>query len=84
MQLHTIEQAAEILAIKPNAVKSLIRRGALPCVDVSVKPNSLKPRRRIRHEDLLAFVESRSVRVAPPVTLKQRKRYMEAAKWTGK
>lgn len=74
MQLLTVEQVAERLAVHKRAVEKLLRLGRLPFVDVCVTPNSRKPRKRIREDDLLAFLESRRVAPPPRVTLRERRR----------
>lgn len=57
--LLTIFQAAKRLAISEDALKRLLETGALPFVDVSISNTSRKPRKRIRPEDLAAFIKTR-------------------------
>lgn len=49
--LHTVVDAAKALALSPRQVQRLIATGAIPSVTVGTA-------RRIRHEDLTAFVDS--------------------------
>lgn len=66
-QLFTVEEAAAMLSLSERAVETLLKRGQLAYVDVCVKPNSSKPRKRIAECDLAVFIESR--RVVPPPSL---------------
>ena len=74
MQLLTIEQAAERLTVNERSVRQLMSSGQLAWVDVSVKQNSLKPRKRIREADLFAFMEARTVQPPEPHTSGRRRR----------
>ena len=74
MQLLTIEQVAERLQVEERAVNRLLKLGYLAYIDVCVSPKGKKPRKRIREDDLLAFIESRRVVPPPRVTLRERRR----------
>jgi len=60
MQLLTIPEAAERLAVKPRAIQRLIQYGVLPYVDMTLTQPATRPRRRIRESDLVALIESRT------------------------
>lgn len=54
--LHTIPQVAEILTCSRPHVYALIASGRLHSVDIST-PGSARTKLRVRHEDLLHFLE---------------------------
>ena len=80
MKLLTILQAAEILGVTEHAVTALLTRGQLTYIDVSLKPKSQKPRKRIREADLLAFIESRRVAIPPRHASRTRRRRRPAGR----
>jgi excisionase family DNA binding protein len=51
LQLYTIAECAAILSVSQRSVSAWIRSGALPAVRLGPKL------RRVRHQDLLAFIE---------------------------
>lgn len=53
--LHTIPQVAEILTCSRPHVYALISSGRLHSVDIST-PGSSRTKLRVRHEDLLRFL----------------------------
>lgn len=59
--IYTVAQVAERCTLHPDTVRDLIKSGELEAFNVSKKPNSLKPRYRIRGEALEAFESRRSV-----------------------
>ena len=66
MQLLTVEQAAERLAVNERSIRRLMASGQLAWIDVSVTKHSMKPRKRIRESDLFAFLEERTNRTPEP------------------
>lgn len=73
-QLLTIEQVAKRLAVNKHSVRQLMTSGQLGWVDVSVKRNSQKTRKRIRESELFAFLESRVVKPPGPYASGRRRR----------
>jgi excisionase family DNA binding protein len=69
---HTVQQAAELLAVSVDHVGVLIRSGELPASDIS-RPGSRRPLWRIADEDLAAFLARRR-HLAAPKPVRRRKR----------
>ena len=59
MQLYTIKQVAEKLCISERAVNGMLIRRELAYIDVCTSPSGKKPRKRIREDDLMAFLNVR-------------------------
>jgi excisionase family DNA binding protein len=58
-KLLTIPETADELGISPNTVYKMIACGDLRAVDMAV-PGAKKPKTRVRHEDLEAFIDART------------------------
>ena len=56
MRLLTFKEAARQLSVSVRTIQRLIERGDLVCVNVSPSGATKRPRRRIREEDLTAFI----------------------------
>lgn len=56
--LYRIPEAAELLGVTSNTVYRLIAAGQLRAVDVDA--SGRRPRTRVRHDDLQAFVDART------------------------
>lgn len=76
MQLYTVQQVADLMSVKVRVVDTLIRRGQIPYVDVCASPLGRRPRKRIREDDLLHFLETR--RVTPPPRAMRASRRLQA------
>ena len=74
MQLYTVKQVAELLNISERSVMRLISQRGLPSVDVCVSDSGKKPRRRIREDDLQAFLDSRQIESRQERLLRHRRR----------
>lgn len=59
MKLYTPEQVADVFQITERAVGLMLKRGHLAYVDVCATGSGKRERKRIREEDLLAFLEKR-------------------------
>lgn len=58
-RLYTVEQVAEFLQVEKRTVVGMIKRGELAYLDVCTSSSGQKPRKRIREDDLMVFLESR-------------------------
>ena len=58
-KLLTIPETADELGISPNTVYKMIACGDLRAVDMAV-PGARRPKTRVREEDLVSFIESRT------------------------
>lgn len=56
--IHTIPEVAAILACSKTHVYALIDAGALHAIDIGT-PGSPRSKKRVRHEDLVAFLDGR-------------------------
>ena len=73
----TAPEAAEILRVKPDRLRSWIERGELPAANLG---DRTRPRYRIARADLMLFLERRAaVRVAPAPTRRKRPAQPEPA-----
>ena len=61
---YTVKQTAQLLAIREHSVLTLIRKGELRAIDVSMTPGG-KPRWRILPDDLDAFILRRTHEASP-------------------
>ena len=61
----SVKQVAQLLAIREHSVLTLIKKGDLRAIDVSMTPGG-KPRWRILPDDLDAFISRRTHQAAPP------------------
>jgi hypothetical protein len=77
MHLITLDNAAEILAVKRVTIDRIIKRGQLPAVDVSVSRAAKHKRLRIQHSDLVLFIASRKAE-SPSAVAKTRRQYRAA------
>lgn len=74
MQLYTLPQVAEKLGITERHVRTLVLRGYLACIDVAPTPHSHRPVKRVREDDLFAFIESRRIAATPRLSMRERRR----------
>ena len=81
MKVYTVEEVAERLGITKHKVSCLLRQGQLPYVDVSITPGGLKPRKRIREDDLMVFLEARRVQRPDPNAPRRRRRIRSLEQW---
>jgi hypothetical protein len=57
-RLYDYREARKLLRIAQSTLEAFVRRGEIASVTVG-RPGSRKPRRLFRHQDLVAFIESR-------------------------
>lgn len=69
----TVKQVAEQLSVRQHAILALIRSGSLIAVDVSLKPDSGRPRWRIMESDLTTWIDGRIHQPAAPRRRRRKK-----------